>query len=69
MLTLIQLIVVITMITIFITNLVDNIVQKWFGKDKVAQRKEYFTKRKQQLIRKQPSLKKESISLLHTAGT
>ncbi len=41
---LIQLIVVITMSTIFVTNVVDNIVRKWFGKDKVAQRKEYFTK-------------------------
>ena len=42
--TLIQLIVVITTCTIFITNVVDNIVRKWFGKDKVAQRKEDFTK-------------------------
>ncbi len=44
MLPLIILIVFITLITIFSTNVVDNVVRKWFGKGKVTQKKEYFTK-------------------------
>jgi len=44
MIPLISLLVVITMITILITEIVDNVVRKCFGKGKVTRRKDHFTK-------------------------